>query len=49
VSEEIASDIAEVNNSANEMNEASSRVKERAGDLAGIANNLKLLIAKFNV
>lgn len=49
VSEEIATDIAEVNNSANEMNQASSRVKNSAGDLAGIANNLKLLIAKFNV
>lgn len=31
------------------MNQASSRVKESAGDLSGIANNLKLLIAKFNV
>lgn len=49
VSGEIAADIAEVNNSANEMNQASSRVKESAGDLSGIANNLKQMIAKFNV
>ena len=47
MSAEIASDIATVNSSANEIRQASGQIKVSAEELSAIADRLKEMMAKF--
>jgi len=49
VAAEIATDIAAVNDSANEMSKASNQVKVSAQELATIAEKLKEMVARFKI
>lgn len=45
----IASDIAAVNDSANEMSTASNQVKVSAEDLPHVAGTLQVMVAQFHI
>jgi methyl-accepting chemotaxis protein len=49
VSREIARDIVDVDRSAGEMADGSDRVRASADDLAGVAEKLRLTVARFTV